>query len=289
MRRLGVALLWLLWRALPARQLAWIGSWLGAMLYWIPGERRHVADTNLRLCFPEWDETRRKAVLKAHFRAVGQATLQETVSWWGSREEMERLTRIEGLEHFQPHLGKPLICLAPHFVGVAIAGVRFAATFAPAVTLNARIKNRHIERLVFNSRNRFADNEIYKRHEGIKPVLRALRKGRPFYFAPDMDFGRKDAMFVPFFHTPAATLAALPRLCRAAGAVVVPAITRQEKGGYVLRFYPAWENYPTDDLEADVGRMNAFIEARIREMPEQYFWVHRRFKTRPEGEPGVYG
>ena len=87
----------------------------------------------------------------------------------------------------------------------------------------------------------------------------------------------------------AATLAALPRLCRATGAVVVPAIARQERGAYVLRFYPAWQGYPSDDMEADVRRMNAFIEDRIREMPEQYFWVHKRFKTRPTGEPGVYG
>jgi KDO2-lipid IV(A) lauroyltransferase len=289
MRRLGIALLWLLWRLLPDRALGRLGSFLGVAMYRLAAERRHIARTNLRLCFPEWDEARRTRVLKAHFRALGQATLQETVSWWGSREDMERLTRIEGLEHVQPHLGKPLICLAPHFVGVSIVGIRFAATFSPAVTLNARIRNPQIERLVFRSRNRFGDNEVYMRHEGIKPVLRAMKKGRPFYFAPDMDFGRRDAVFVPFFHTPAATLAALPRLCRAAGAVVVPAIARQEQDGYVLRFYPAWEDYPTGDLEGDVRRMNAFIEDCIREMPEQYFWVHKRFKTRPEGEPGVYG
>jgi KDO2-lipid IV(A) lauroyltransferase len=289
MRRLGVALLWTLWRLLPARALGWVGAALGMVLYRLAGERRRIADTNLRLCFPEWDEARRATVLKAHFRALGRATLQETVSWWGSREEMERLTRIEGLEHVQPHLGKPLICLAPHFVGVAIVGIRFAAAFSPAVTLNARIKNPLIERLVFNARNRFGDNEVYLRHEGIKPVLRAIKKGRPFYFPPDMDFGRKDAVFVPFFHIPAATVSALPRLCKFTGAVVVPAVARQEKGGYVLRFYPAWQDYPTEDLEADVRRMNAFIEERVREMPEQYFWVHKRFKTRPEGAPGVYG
>lgn len=289
MRQASVALLWLLWRLLPARALGWLGAALGMLLFRLAGERRRIAETNLRLCFPEWDDTRRRRVLKAHFRATGRATLQETVSWWGSLAEVERLTRIEGLEHIRPHLGKPLICLAPHFVGVSIAGVRFAAAFPPAVTLNARIKNPLIEALVFRSRKRFGKPEVYLRQEGIKPVLRALKKGSPFYFPPDMDFGRKDAVFVPFFHTPAATVSALPRLCKATGAVVVPAIARQEKGSYVLRFYPAWGDYPTGDLEADVRRMNAFIEDRIREMPEQYFWVHKRFKTRPRGEVSVYG
>ena len=285
---LGVGLLWLLWRLLPARALGWLGAALGRILYHTARKRRHIAATNLRLCFPEWDAARRKAVLKAHFRALGRASLQETVSWWGSRREMEALTRIEGLEHIAPHRGKPVICLAPHFVGVAIAGIRFAATFAPVVTLNARIKNPLIERLVFRSRRRYGDTEVYTRQEGVKPALRALKKGRPFYFAPDLDFGRKEAVFVPFFHTPAATLAALPRLAKVAGARVIPAVARQDGAGYVLRFYPAWQDYPSGDLEADVRRMNAFIEERIREMPEQYFWVHKRFKTRPKGEPSVY-
>lgn len=290
MRRLGIALLWLLWRPLPARGLAWLGTGLGMVLYILAGPRRHIADTNLRLCFPEWGDAKRKQVLKAHFRALGRASLQETVSWWGSRAEVEAMTRLEGLEHLEPHLGKPLICLAPHFVGVTIAGVRFTTAFAPVVTLNARIKNPLIERLVFRSRSRFGQqSEIYKRQDGIKPVLRAIKKGLPFFYPPDLDFGRKDSVFVPFFHTPAATVSGLPRLCKATGAVVVPAIARQEGGGYVVRFYPAWTDYPTDDLETDVRRMNTFIEDRIREMPEQYFWVHKRFKTRPEGEASVYG
>ncbi|MCP5279006.1 MAG: lipid A biosynthesis acyltransferase [Thiobacillus sp.] len=289
MSRLGIGLLWLLWRLLPSRALGQVGAWLGAALYRLARARRRIAEINLGLCFPEWGHEHRTRVLKANFRAIGQATLQESVSWWGSRAEMEKLTRMEGLENIRPHLGKPLICLAPHFVGVSIAGIRFASAFSPAVTVNARIRNPLIERLVFNARNRFPGNEVYMRHEGIKPVLRALKKGLPFYFAPDMDFGRKDAVFVPFFHTSAATLAALPRLCKATGAVVVPAIARQDRDGYVLRFYPAWQDYPTGDVEADARRMNAFIEDRIREMPEQYFWVHKRFKTRPEGEPGVYG
>lgn len=292
MRHLGIALLWLLWRLLPAAALGRLGEWLGVLLHVVAGSRIRVGLTNLRLCFPELDEAARRQLLKAHFRALGRATLQETVSWWGSREEVERLTRFEGTEHLTPHLGKPLIWLAPHFVGLNIGGVRVTAEYAPIVSLYAAIKNPHIDRLMLHARTRFGrgalSSEMYSRQDGIKPVIRAIKRGRPFYYLPDMDYGRRDALFVPFFGVPAATITGLSRLARATGAVVVPCVTFQEGGGYVTRFHPAWEDYPTEDVEADTRRMNAFIEARIRECPAQYFWLHKRFKTRPEGEASLY-
>ncbi len=292
MRRLGIALLWTLHRLLPAAILGLLGDALGMALYPLAGGRRRVGLTNLRLCFPELDAGGLRKLLRAHFRALGRATLQETVSWWGSREEVERLTRFEGTEHLEPHLGKPLIWLAPHFVGLNIGGVRVTAAHAPIVSLYAAIKNPYIDRLMLHARTRFTRgeqrSEMYSRQDGIKPVIRAIRKGRPFYYLPDMDYGARDAVFVPFFGTPAATITGLSRLARATGAVVVPCVTRQEGGGYATRFYPAWENYPSDDVAADTRRMNAFIEERIREFPAQYFWLHKRFKTRPEGEPGFY-
>ena len=293
MRRLGIAILWLLWRLLPARALGAVGERLGALLYFLAGERRRIAATNLRLCFPELSDLARDQILRRHFRALGRASLQETVSWWGSRAEVDGLTRFEGLEHLTPHLGKPLILFAPHFVGVTIGGVRVTSEFAPVVTLNAQIKNPYIHRLAFQARSRFGrdgrHSEIYQRQDGIKPVLRAIKKGLPFYYPPDLDFGRKDAVFTPLFGTPAATITGLSRVARVTGALVVPCITRQENGGYVSRFYPAWESFPTDNIEADTRRMNAFLEDRISEMPEQYFWVHKRFKTRPQGEASLYG
>ena len=292
MRHLGVGLLWLLWRLLPARALGWLGELLGMALYPLAGRRRRIGLTNLRLCFPELDAAARARLLKRHLRALGRATLQETVSWWGGRDEVERLTRFEGTEHLEPHLGKPVIWLAPHFVGLNIGGVRVTAAYAPIVSLYATIKNPIINRLMLRARTRFGrdgvQSEMYSRADGIKPVLRAIKKGRPFYYLPDMDYGARDAIFVPFFGTPAATITGLSRIARASGAVVVPCITRQEGGGCVTRFYPAWENFPTDDVEADTRRMNAFIEERIREIPEQYFWLHKRFKTRPTGEASLY-
>jgi KDO2-lipid IV(A) lauroyltransferase len=132
--------------------------------------------------------------------------------------------------------------------------------------------------------------ELFSRHTGLRSLVKSLRRSVPFYYLPDMDFGGRDSIFVPFFGVQAATITGLSRIARMAGAVVVPAVTRQLPGaqGYVLRFYPAWDDFPTDDVERDTRRMNAFIEERVLEMPEQYLWLHKRFKTRPPGEPRYY-
>jgi KDO2-lipid IV(A) lauroyltransferase len=147
-----------------------------------------------------------------------------------------------------------------------------------------------MDALMLHGRTRFSESPMFSRHDGVKPVLRAIKNGLPFYYLPDQDYGPRDALFVPFFGIPAATVSALPRIARLANAQVVPVVTRQLPGGrgYVARCYPAWENFPSDNLEADVARMNAFIEDRVREMPAQYLWLHRRFKTRPPGAAGLY-
>lgn len=289
MSRLLVLILRLLHALLPARALGLLGEGLGVALYHLAGGRRRIGQINLSLCFPELDERARRALLRAHFRALGRATLQEAVSWWGSRAEVETLTRIEGRENLTPHLGKPMIWLVPHFVGLNIGGVRISAEFSPVVSMYARIKNPVLDKLMLHARTRFGGAELYSRHDGIKPVIRAMRKGSPFYYLPDLDHGLKDGIFAPFFGVPAATITGLSRIARATGAVVVPIIIRQQDGGYVARFYPAWEDFPSNDVEADTRRMNAFIEDRVRELPAQYFWLHKRFKTRPPGEAKFYG
>jgi len=144
--------------------------------------------------------------------------------------------------------------------------------------------------VLYEGRTRFVTPELFSRHTGLRSLVKSLRRGVPFYYLPDMDFGGKDSIFVPFFGVQAATITGLSRIARMAGAVVVPAITRQlpGAGGYVLQFYPAWDDFPTDDVERDTRRMNSFIEARVLEMPEQYLWLHKRFKTRPPGEARYY-
>lgn len=282
-----------LYTVLPFSALAWAGERLGSLLYYASASRRRVGRSNLRLCFPEWGEARTRQVLHAHFRALGRATLLESVSWWGGRAEVERAVQIEGAEHLDAVAGRPVILLAPHFVGLNLGGVRVTAWLAPIVSLYASIKNPAINHLMLHARTRFVGpggevSEMYSRHDGIKPVLRALKKGLPFYYLPDMDYGPKDSIFVPFFAVPAATITALPRLAKTAAAVVLPCVTRWERGRYVVRLYPAWQEFPSGDVGTDTRRMNAFIEDRIREMPEQYFWLHKRFKTRPEGQPSLY-
>lgn len=289
MTHLGIALLWLCWRLLPQSGLAWLGRRLGDLLYPLAGARRRIAATNLRLCFPELSDAERRRLLRAHFRYLGQAVMLESIIWWGTREDIERLVTLRGVEHLEAQTGRAVILLAPHFVGLTLGGVRVAVHGVSMVNMYAAMRNKTLERIVLHSRLRFGHGIVHSRHEGIKPVLRAMKQGHPFHYSPDLDYGRRDAIFVPFFHTPAATVTSLPRIAHGLNAAVLPIVTRVQGDGFVTEILPAWDDFPGPDVETDVKRMNAFIETRIRAMPAQYFWVHKRFKTRPEGEPSVYG
>lgn len=287
--RIGLAVIWLL-HFLPLALLAPIGRGAGLLAYALVGERRRVTLTNLRLCFPHWTDAERRRVARRHFQGVGRAALEHGILWWSSKERVQRLVRVEGLEHLQAVAGRPAIVLAPHFVGLDMGGVRMGTEYK-GVSVYSRQKNPDVDAIFLHGRSRFAAPELYSRQQGIRPVVKAMRKGLPLYYLPDMDFGYRDySVFVPFFGVPAATVTGLSRIARVAGAVVVPAVTRQLPGadGYVITFYPAWHGFPSGDEERDARRMNAFIEERVLEMPEQYLWMHRRFKTRPPGEAPLY-
>ena len=289
MSYLGIFLLWLVhW--LPLSWQAALGNTLGSLLFRFAGRRRRVGEINLQLCFPDWSAARRTQVLHAHFRCAARAALEHGMLWWSDIQRVKRLVRFEGLEHFLPHQHTPVILLAPHFIGLDMGGIRFTAGYAPIVSMYSRLKNPHFDRLMLHSRTRFGHSKMFSRHDGVRPLVREIKQGLPLYYLPDQDFGAKDALFIPFFGVPAATVNALPRIARVTGAKIIPLVTRQLPGGqgYVAQFYPVWENYPSDDVAADIGRMNAFIEDRVREMPEQYFWLHKRFKTRPPGAPKIY-
>jgi KDO2-lipid IV(A) lauroyltransferase len=288
MARLGLFLIWLL-HFLPLGVQARFGAGLGLLLYAFGRERRRVARINLRLCFPEMADAAREKLVRRHFRAFGRSVLERGILWWSPESRLRKLVHIEGLEHWQAAAGKPAILLAPHFVGLDMGGVRLTAEFR-LVSMYSKQKNPLFDALLLHSRTRFGNSPMASRQDGLKPVVRAMREGLPFYYLPDMDFGARDAVFVPFFGVPAATITGLSRLAKITGAAVVPCVTRQLPGGagYVLKFYPAWEGFPCVDIESDTRRMNAFIEERVREMPEQYFWLHKRFKTRPPGEPRFY-
>jgi KDO2-lipid IV(A) lauroyltransferase len=242
------------------------------------------------LCFPDQEVAWQRRLARRHFQALGRSLVEHGLLWWSSRERLQRLIQVEGVEHWQAVRDRPVVWLAPHFVGLDMGGTRIITEWR-GVSVYSHQKNPDFDRILHRGRTRFVTPALFSRQDGIRPVVRAMREGLPFYYLPDMDLGDRDSVFVPFFGVPAATITGLSRICRLAGAVVVPAVTRQLPGGagYLLRFYPAWQDFPGPDLMHDTRRMNAFIEERVREMPEQYYWVHKRFKTRPPGEPPVYG
>jgi KDO2-lipid IV(A) lauroyltransferase len=276
--------------ALPLPLIWLIGGVLGTLLYYLMPGRRHIAATNIRACFPERSLAQQRRLVQAHFRAFVQAALATPISWWGSEKRMKRLVRTPGKEHFDRALAakKPVILLVAHFVAIEVAGMVLAPDYF-MIDMYKRPKNRFFDYLIRTRRSRFG-GLLVERREGIKPVIRGLRQGGSFYYLSDQDQGRDGAVFAPFFGVPAATLTALGRLTQLTGAVVIPCFAMQLPWGkgYELIFQPALENFPTDDVLADTTRMNKIIEDAVREMPEQYFWSHRRFKTRPEGEGPFY-
>lgn len=282
---LGVSLLWLL-HLLPNRAIAAFGRGLGAVLYRFG--RGRVTRINLALCFPHMTEAERHALGLAHFKALGRALAEQSIFWFAPVERAMAMVTITGREHFDRLLGTPVIVFAPHFIGLNLGGPKVSFTWPNTASIYSRQKNPVVDRLLYRGRVRFGNPKLLSRQDGMLTIVRTLREGRMFYFLPDMDFGPRDAIFVPFFGVPTATVTAMPRLAKLAKAKVVPMVTRQHAGGYEVIVYPPWDDYPTGDVEADVLRMNAFIEDRVKEMPEQYFWAHKRFKTRPPGEPNPY-
>ncbi|MGA7749692.1 MAG: lipid A biosynthesis acyltransferase [Gallionella sp.] len=286
--RSGVFILWLM-HFLPFRVLVWIGNTLGFLFYLLAAERRNVGTINLKLCFPDMSDTQRARLLRDHFKMFARGLVERAILWWSSAEYISSLIRVEGVEHFEALKGKPVILLTPHFVGMD-AGGQWIAQRADSVSMYANQKNRYLTELLVKMRTRFGKQHLFSRQQGLRGILKCMRAGMPFFYLPDQDQGVKDGAFIPFFGVSAATMTTVPRIAQMTGAKVVPCITRLLPGaaGYVLTFYPAWENYPSGDDIADTRRMNEFIEQRVREIPEQYFWLHKRFKTRPEGEAKFY-
>ncbi|MSQ62664.1 MAG: lipid A biosynthesis acyltransferase [Betaproteobacteria bacterium] len=296
MRSIIFMLLWIA-HFLPYRALVVIGNIVGVLAFWFIPERRHVTRVNLEKCFPAMNGDEREALAKAHFRAFCRSFVDRALLWWAPRARIERLVRVEGLEHLRAAMGKPggkpdctpVILLAPHFAGLDAGFTRLSCD-VDMVSMYANQKNARFGELLKRGRTRFGDQRLVSRQEGIRSTLSAMRAGRPFYYLPDQDYGPRDTIFVPFFGVPAATLPGLSRIAQVAVARVLPCVTRMLPGaaGYVLRIDAPWDNFPTGDLAADTRRMNEYIERRVLEMPEQYLWMHKRFKTRPAGEARFY-
>lgn len=269
---------------LPLPLLRVLGHGLGLILYALARARRRIARINLEHCFPELDRATRERWVRTHFRLFGASFLDRAILWYASEARLRRLIRLEGE---WPADGVPTILLAPHFVGMDAAWARVSME-RQLVSIYARQKNPAFDRALLRGRLRFNHPIALSRQEGVRAALVELRKGMPFYYLPDMDFGARDAVFVPFFGVPAATVTAPARLARLARARVIPCIARMTPTGYTIELHPPRTDYPTGDLEADTRRMNACIEEHVRRFPEQYYWLHKRFKTRPPGAERIY-
>jgi KDO2-lipid IV(A) lauroyltransferase len=287
LNRLGVALM----RGLARLPLAWLrglGWLLGLLLYAVAAPRRRVARINLGLCFPDLSPQTLQALTRRSFVCFAQAWLDRAWLWHGAPAVVRRRLHLTG-ELGQLGGMAPLVIFAPHFVGLD-AGWTALTQQLPRrfTTIYTRAAQPGLDAWIQAGRQRFGGARLFARVDAAKPVLTALRAGEPLYLLPDMNFDVIDSVFVPFFGVPAATLPSLSRFARLGRARVVPVLSRLTRTGYEVQVLPAWADVPSDDLQADTALMNQRLAAYISTMPEQYYWVHKRFKDRPPGMPSVY-
>jgi KDO2-lipid IV(A) lauroyltransferase len=277
------------WSWLPSRVLWVLGNALGGFFYIFPSPARRVAVRNLEICFPEMDPRERRRLLRRHFKLSGFAVVSLSVAWWAPKWRVKRFVALRNDHLLDQTLkgGKNIILLAPHFIGLDIGGSRLSAE-GEFVSMYRKSRNPVFEYL-FQRRSRFGA-PVVERMASLKSLIKYIREGRPFYYLPDQDMGERASVFVPFFGVPAATVTALSRIAQSTNAAVMPCITRilPRGRGYEICLYPSLDNFPTEDPLADAKRMNEEVEKWVREMPEQYMWSYRRFKTRPNNEPSLY-
>lgn len=265
---------------------------LGRLLYVVARSRRCVVDANLALCFPEKSQQERRLIARETFVYVAQSWFDRSWLWHAPRAVVERRLTVRAapeLWHELTEGSDPLIVFAPHFDGLDAAATALTMRMTrPTMTIYTTQRNPLIDEWARLGRTRFGTVRAFDRIEGPKPVATRLRRGEVLYLLPDMDFGPNQSVFVPFFGVQAATVPSLSRFARMGRAKVMPAISRFTPTGYEVELLPIWNDFPTEDAVADTALMNRRLEDWIRAMPSQYYWVHRRFKTRPPGEAPVY-
>ena len=273
---------------LPLSLVRAMGKLLGWALYMAVVSRRRVVRTNLLLCFPDRPDEEIRALTRQTFVYFAQAWLDRSWVWHAPKSWILRRVTLTGAVHELTGT-EPTVVFVPHFVGMDAAwgGVTLRIPRL-STTIYTDQSNKLIDRWILRGRRRWGNMRLFGRIEGVKPVVSAVRQGQPLYLLPDMDFGPQESLFVPFYGVPTATVPSLSRFARLGRAKVVAVVVKMTPTGYEVEILPAWENFPTLDVVADTALMNKKLESYINAQPAQYFWVHKRFKTRPEGEPGVY-
>jgi KDO2-lipid IV(A) lauroyltransferase len=275
---------------LPLPVMAACGVVIGELLCYLVPSRRHVVAVNIALCFPELSAREQRRLVKRHFHAFGQTLLDIGVAWWGRPARLRRLVHIRGREHVDELIaeGRSVIFMAPHFLGLEMGGIRMSLEGSGCAMFRP-VDNLVLNALLEKARTRFGLTLISHRAP-LTTLVRMVRAGLPLFYLPDQDPHRRSRVFVRFFGVRAATFTSLSRLAAMTDAAVVPCICRQlPRGhGYEVMLRPPLANFPSDDPVEDAARMNREIERHVRASPAQYFWMHKRFKTRPPGEPKIY-
>lgn len=285
--RLGIAMMLLLGR-LPLAWVRALGYGFGWVLYVLAIPRRRVAQTNLRLCFPDRSAAQIRALTLGTFVHFAQAWLDRGWLWHGAPEVVRRrLTLTGAVAELQGQ--QPVVIFAPHFVGLDAGWTALTQQLPRRFsTIYTDQANKIVDAWILVGRQRFGQARLFGRVDGVKAIAMALRAGDPLYLLPDMNFGPEDSVFVPFYGVSAATVPSLSRFAKLGQAKVVPVVTRMTRQGYEVQIMPCWQGFPSDDAVADTALMNLRLQSYIDAMPDQYFWVHKRFKDRPAGAPAVY-
>jgi len=280
---LGLGLLRLI-VSLPLPVLAALGYSLGWLFYLLGKSRRDISFRNISVCFPEYSERKRRQINRHHFYLVGQSVFTAPMQWWISDTRQQRLVTVKGREYYDAALaeGKNIILLAPHFMSLDVGGMALSSE-RPLITMYQYSKNQLVDEIMKRGRGRHG-GYLIERKEPLRKLIKLIRQGIPFYYLPDQDAGRK-GVFVPFFHELASTIPMLSKFANMTDAVVIPCHNRIRSWGrgYDLMLEKPLENFPSDNELHDTTYMNEVIAGLIRKTPEQYFWMHKRFKTRPPG------
>lgn len=276
---------------LPLRAIRVLGHTLGIVLWGLVGGRRRIVQINLALCFPEKSGAEIQHLTRQHFVQFAQSLLDRAWLWHAPLDIVASRLKWVGSQMAFDQLANesPKIIFAPHFVGLDAGGLALTLRASkPVAFIFVPQHNKVMDAWVNEGRQRTGHVKPYFRHEGVKQIMSGLRHGEILHLSPDMDFGPEESIFVPFMGVPAATLPSLSRFARLGRAQVLTLITRMTPQGYEMSLTPAWDAFPTEDVAADTARMNAELARAISHSPSQYYWVHKRFKTRPVGEASVY-